>query len=86
MEGILKQATSLLSRKTLAEEKSNSDNQKLIDDIRQVTERLENLQTTYDLAEDGELIESLIYEELALKAKYAWLLKKAKENETRAFV
>ena len=52
----------------------------LFDDIAHVEQRLERIHESFDMTDEPELVESLIYEELALKARYAYLLRVAKEN------
>lgn len=51
----------------------------LLHDINYITERLTQIQESYDLVYESELIDAIIYEEKALKAKYAYLLRLAKE-------
>ncbi len=55
-------------------------NKKVIEDIRDVKMSLECVESRYNLTSDSDLVESLIYEERALKAKYAYLLRLAKTN------
>ncbi len=52
----------------------------LFEDIAYVEQRLERIQESFDMTDEPELVESLIYEELALKARYAYLLRIAKQN------
>ncbi len=54
--------------------------QKLKSDLDLVSGRLLEIQETFDLVTDSELIDAMIYEELSLKSRYAYLLKLAKEN------
>ncbi len=55
----------------------------LFDDLAYVEQRLERIHESFDMTDEPELVESLIYEELALKARYAYLLRIAKENNIR---
>ena len=50
----------------------------IIKSIRDVEIRLKNAYSRFDNEQDNDLIESVIYEIRALKASYAYLIKKAK--------
>ncbi|MBQ8175588.1 MAG: DUF2508 family protein [Oscillospiraceae bacterium] len=52
----------------------------LFEDIEYVEQRLERIHESFDMTDEPELIDTLIYEELALKARYAYLLRVAKQN------
>ncbi|MBQ7980868.1 MAG: DUF2508 family protein [Oscillospiraceae bacterium] len=67
-----------LLHKTEAPE--NDFRRQLFADIAYVENRLERIRESFDMTDEPELVESLIYEELALKARYAYLLRIAKEN------
>lgn len=58
----------------------NSFRKQLFDDIEYVEKRLGQIQDCFDMTDEPELVESLIYEELSLKARYAYLLRIAKQN------
>lgn len=45
--------------------------------------RLEQIQESFDLVCESELIDAMIYEEKALKTKYAYLLRLAKEKKIK---
>lgn len=53
---------------------------KLLRDIQNICHKRTVLKTKYGLANDDDLIESIIYEELALHSRYNYLVKIAKEN------
>lgn len=53
---------------------------RLFEDIDYVTGRLEQVRESFDMTSEPELVDSLIYEELSLKARYAYLLRIAKEK------
>ena len=54
--------------------------------LRFVSEELARVQTCFEMEADPDLIESLIYEREALRARYRYLLKTAKETgHTAAF-
>lgn len=56
---------------------------RLFEDIEYVEQRLERIRECFDMTDEPELVDALIYEELALKARYAYLLRIAKENNIR---
>lgn len=56
---------------------------RLFDDIGYVEQRLERIRECFDMTDEPELIDALIYEELSLRARYAYLLRIAKENNIR---
>lgn len=58
----------------------NNFRRQLFDDLAYVERQLVHIQECFDMTDEPELVESLIYEELALKARYAYLLRIAKEN------
>ena len=59
----------------------NNLRKRLFDDIAYVENRLERIRECFDMTDEPELVDALIYEELALKARYAYLLRIAKENK-----
>ena len=61
------------------EKEENIDLKNIKDEIRRTAEELENAQAHFDLLTDEGLIEAQIYEIRALKAKYSYYFKKAKE-------
>ncbi|MBQ8175570.1 MAG: DUF2508 family protein [Oscillospiraceae bacterium] len=60
--------------------KENQFRKQLFEDIAYVEQRLERIQESFDMTAEPELVESLIYEELALKSRYAYLLRIAKQR------
>ncbi|MCD7730643.1 MAG: YaaL family protein [Oscillospiraceae bacterium] len=60
-----------------------AERRQLIDDLDLIAERLDRIQKSYDLICESELIDAAIYEELALKAQYAYLLRLAKEKNIK---
>ncbi|MCL2633730.1 MAG: YaaL family protein [Oscillospiraceae bacterium] len=49
------------------------------DELDKLTERIQKQEQLFDLIEDEDLIEAIIYEHKALQARYAYLIKKARE-------
>lgn len=62
-------------------EEEKRERSRLIEDIDFTVARLAQIQESFDLVSDNELVEAAIYEELALKARYAFLLRQAKEKK-----
>lgn len=62
-------------------EEEKRERSQLMEDIDYTVARLAQIQESFDLVSDGDLVESMIYEELALKARYAYLLRQAKEKK-----
>ena len=52
----------------------------LMSEMEDVVNKLSEISSTFDLVAEDELIEAIIYQEMALKSHYAYLLKLAKEN------
>ncbi len=55
----------------------------LLEDIDFVTERLRQIRESYDMTGEPELIDALIYEELAMKSRYDFLIRTAKERKIK---
>jgi len=77
MENVLHSAIMLFRPEAVAEQPVDCG---LIGDIREVCARLRTLEATYELTGDSDLLECNIYEQLALKAKYRYLLNRAKKQ------
>ena len=80
MEGTLKALANISLTRSKTNKIDNEFSRNLIMDLNEVTEQLKDLSVKYNMINDSDLIESLIYEELALKSKYSYLLKLAKSN------
>lgn len=57
--------------------------QELTKDITEICKKRKNLAKRYNYIDDNDLIEASIYEELALKARYEYLLRVAKANDVK---
>lgn len=62
------------------EKKIKEYNKSLINDIEEVKRLLDSVQTRFDMLSDSNLVEATIYEERALKARYAYLMYLAREK------
>ena len=78
---------SIISLKILTKleklDKPKPDNKKLLQDIAKTTEELNSVMQKYNYTDDDILIESIIYQEKALRARYSYLLKQARENHVQ---
>lgn len=85
MEGVLQSIINLkgIEAKFIKHKNTNSYGERIISDIKSISEELSANRQKYDLADDDSLIDSYIYQEMALKAKYSYLLKLAKENNVQ---
>jgi len=54
--------------------------EKLRDELSLLTERMQKQEQLFDLIEDEDLIEAIIYEQKAINARYSYLIKKAREK------
>lgn len=64
-----------------AETKEEADfRNQLLEDLDFVSNRLERIRESYDMTAEPELVESLIYEEKAMKSRYDYLIRIAKES------
>ena len=52
----------------------------LFEELDFVTERLSRIRESYDMTDEPELVDALIYEELAMRARYDYLIRTAKER------
>ena len=76
-------AVRILASRAKMEVPENNFRKRLFEDIEYVEQRLERIRECFDMTDEPELVDALIYEELALKARYAYLLRIAKENNIR---
>lgn len=56
---------------------------RLLEDLEYVTERLERIRESYDMTAEPEMVESLIYEERAMQARFDYLIRIAKERNIK---
>lgn len=68
-----------ISDKQTKRKKQNQDKE-FFDDILEVENRLDSVQSRYNLTSDNDLVDSLIYEEISLKSRYGYLIKTAKDK------
>ncbi|MCL2054662.1 MAG: YaaL family protein [Oscillospiraceae bacterium] len=73
----------LLSEKRRAQKTAEAVRELILTEINEIKSRLSQIETSFNLALDGKLIEAAIYEEMALKSRYAYLLQLARENNIK---
>lgn len=55
----------------------------LFEELDLVTMRLSQIRESYDMTDEPELVDALIYEELAMRARYDYLIRTAKERNIK---
>lgn len=55
----------------------------LLEDMDFVSGRLRQIHEIYDMTDEPELVDALIYEELAMRARFDYLVKTAKERNIK---
>ena len=71
------------SKACSAAEEDNEMRKRLLDDIDFVSRRLEHIQESYDMTAEPELVDALIYEEMAMRSRFNYLIRVAKENNIK---
>lgn len=82
MEGVLKNLLNTAQPQTSDKEQPRR-HREILEDIAAVARQLDAVQQRYDLVKDEDLIDSLIYQELSLKARHSYLLRLAREENVR---
>lgn len=60
--------------------KENAEKEELEEELREVSELIERSEALFNEAQDGDLIESAIYERSSHLARYAYLMKELKKR------
>lgn len=55
----------------------------LLEDIDRVSRQLEHIRQVYDMTSEPELVDALIYEEKAMRSRFSYLIRIAKENNIK---
>jgi len=53
---------------------------KLQDELTEISQQLQEQDKLFDLVDDEDLIEAIIYEQKSLRSRYTYLIKQAKEQ------
>ncbi len=81
MELLLKKNELLEKIRTQKEKKKQTEfNKNLVKAIEEVKLQIESVESRFNLLSDSDLVESMIFEERALKARYTYLMGVAKEK------
>lgn len=70
-------------KESRAEKEAADFKNRLLEDLEYVTERLERIRESFDMTDRPEMVESLIYEEKAMKARLDYLIRLAKERNIK---
>lgn len=57
------------------------DDQGLVDEIRNVRDKMTHADVWFQMEEDSDLIEACIYRQRELKARYSYLIRQVKDNK-----
>ncbi len=76
MENVLK----IIKRSTSSYEKTNDNNQDLINEIKDVCRQISCTEQWFQAENDSDLIEACIHQREVLYAKYRYLMRKAKND------
>ena len=70
----------LFNKTDRAEQEENEFRRQLLEDLDYVSNRLERIQESYNMTAEPELVDALIYEEKALRSRFDYLIRIAKEK------
>ena len=70
----------LFQKNDHTEQETQEFKRQLLDDLDFVSERLERIRESYDMTAEPELVDALIYEEKALRSRFDYLIRVAKEK------
>lgn len=73
----------LFSKADPAEAEKNEMRKQLLEDIDRVSRQLEHIRQVYDMTSEPELVDALIYEEKAMRSRFSYLIRIAKENNIK---
>jgi len=65
----------------LARQEEKTSEEKLLDDIRAVCRQMDAARARFEMEQDEDLVEASIYELESLKARYRYLIKRAKREK-----
>ncbi|MCH5348299.1 MAG: DUF2508 family protein [Oscillospiraceae bacterium] len=73
----------LFTKKDNTSQEEDDFRRQLLEDINFVSERLERIRESYDMTAEPELVDALIYEEKALRSRFDYLIRIAKEKNIK---
>lgn len=71
----------LLTNKKEKEQSQREKKEELKIELLQICNHIKKLEQQFNMTENEDLLEALIYEQKALQSRYTYLVKKARENE-----
>ena len=80
MTELISQAKSIITGKPPKNAEKQQSEKELLEDIDCVINELAHCRRRFNLVTDNDLIEAVIYEELALRSRYAYLLRQARRS------
>ena len=76
----------LFTRKDPDQQAEQDFRRQLLEDIGFVSERLERIRESFDMTAEPELVDALIYEEKALRSRFDYLIRVAKEKNIKCTI
>lgn len=73
----------LFTKKDNTSQEEDDFRRQLLEDLNFVSERLERIRESYDMTDEPELVDALIYEEKALRSRFDYLIRIAKEKNIK---
>ena len=73
----------LFSKTELPSEEETEMRKRLLEDIDFVSRRLESIREAFDMTSEPELVDALIYEEKAMRSRFDYLIRIAKEKNIK---
>ena len=73
----------LFSKTEPSQDAENEMRKHILEDIEFVSQRLERIRESYDMTSEPELVDALIYEEKAMRSRFDYLIRIAKENNIK---
>ena len=73
----------LFVKKNADGQEENEFRRQILEDLDYVSERLERIRESYDMTSEPELVDALIYEEKALRSRFDYLIRIAKEKNIK---
>ena len=73
----------LFSKTEPSQNAENEMRKHILEDIEFVSQRLERIRESYDMTSEPELVDALIYEEKAMRSRFDYLIRIAKENNIK---
>ena len=73
----------LFVKKDADGQEENEFRRQILEDLDYVSERLERIRESYDMTSEPELVDALIYEEKALRSRFDYLIRIAKEKNIK---